>query len=260
MPRTKKTTDVKATDKKTVKAAPAEEVKFAELVVEPDKKAESKAEAKKEAAVAPAKAETKTETPKKAGRKPTTKKAAAPAKAKKETKAIATDTAEKKVRKQKPHRTASVIAKENAAKEAAEKAALAPVVEAPAPAPFGEKKEPEKKVRKQKPHRTASVIAKEMAAKKAAEKAERATKRKAKAEEKATAPEKKPAVKSSSGETIKVQFGGAEYDIEAIRQAVEADRKANVKGRVKTLEIYVKPEDHAVYYVVNSDGGHKIDL
>ena len=64
MPRTKKTTDVKATDKKTVKAAPAEEVKFAELVVEPDKKTESKTEAKNEAVVAPAKAETK-DTPKK---------------------------------------------------------------------------------------------------------------------------------------------------------------------------------------------------
>ena len=43
MPRIKKTTDVKATYKRTVKAVTAEEVNFAELVIEPDKKTERKA-------------------------------------------------------------------------------------------------------------------------------------------------------------------------------------------------------------------------
>ena len=47
MLRTNKNADVKATNKKTVKAAPAEEVQFAELVVEPEKKSESKPEVKK---------------------------------------------------------------------------------------------------------------------------------------------------------------------------------------------------------------------
>ena len=150
MPRTKKTTDVKATDKKTVKAAPAEEVKFAELVVEPDKKAESKPETKKEAAVAPAKAETKAE-PKKAGRKPAAKKAAAPAKA--------------------------------------------------------EKKAPAKAV---KPV-TTSVL----------------------------------------------QVAGNEFDFDKVVKAVEDLKK---KNEGKSLEIYIKPEDNAIYYVVNGKGGKKIDI
>ena len=176
MPRTKKTTDVKATDKKTVKAAPAEEVKFAELVIEPDKNTENKSEAKKEAAVAPAKAETEKAAPKKAGRKPSAKKAAAPAKA--ETKTVA------------------------------------------APA----KKETKK----------------------------------------AAAPAKKPAAKkATSAKAAKVvttsvlQAAGNEFDFDKVVKAVEDLKKKNAG---KSLEIYIKPEDRAIYYVVNGKGGKKIDL
>lgn len=82
----------------------------------------------------------------------------------------------------------------------------------------------------------------------------------AKAKQKAPARKAKTAAKAESTPVMKIQFGGDEFDVDAIKQAVEADRKANVKGRVKTLEIYVKPEERAVYYVVNSDGGHKINL
>ena len=61
-------------------------------------------------------------------------------------------------------------------------------------------------------------------------------------------------------ETVKVQFGGDEYDFAEIRKAVEADYKGKVKGKIKTIEIYIKPEDKAVYYVINSDFSDKIDL
>ena len=184
MPRTKKTTDVKATDKKTVKAAPAEEVKFAELVIEPDKNTENKSEAKKEAAVAPAKAETEKAAPKKAGRKPSAKKAAAPAKA--ETKTVAAP-----------------------AKKETKKAA--------APA-----KKPDEKTKKAP------------AAKKTA-----------------------PAKAAKAVTTSVLQVAGSEFDFDKVVKAVEGLKKKNAG---KSLEIYIKPEDRAIYYVVNGKGGKKIDL
>ena len=61
-------------------------------------------------------------------------------------------------------------------------------------------------------------------------------------------------------ETIKLQFGSDEYDIAEIKKAVEADYKGKFKGKVKTVDIYVKPEDKAAYYVINSDFSDKIDL
>lgn len=61
-------------------------------------------------------------------------------------------------------------------------------------------------------------------------------------------------------ETVKIQFGSDEYDFAEIRKAVEADYKGKVKGKIKTVEIYVKPEDKAVYYVINSDFSDKIEL
>ena len=61
-------------------------------------------------------------------------------------------------------------------------------------------------------------------------------------------------------ETVKVQFGGDEYDFAEIKKAVEADYKGKVKGKIKTVEIYIKPEDKAVYYVVNGDFSDNIDL
>ena len=57
-------------------------------------------------------------------------------------------------------------------------------------------------------------------------------------------------------ETVKVQFGGEEYDFSEIKKAVEAD----YKGKITAVDIYIKPEDKAVYYVVNSDYSGKIEL
>ena len=74
---------------------------------------------------------------------------------------------------------------------------------------------------------------------------------------------KKPAAKTAKAapkETVKIQFGADEYDFAEIKKAVEADYKSKVKGRIKTVEIYIKPEDKAVYYVVNGDFSDKIEL
>jgi sugar lactone lactonase YvrE len=45
-----------------------------------------------------------------------------------------------------------------------------------------------------------------------------------------------------------------------IKKAVEADYKSKFKGKVKTIEFYIKPEDKAVYYVINGDFSDKIEL
>ena len=66
--------------------------------------------------------------------------------------------------------------------------------------------------------------------------------------------------RSAPVETVKVQFGGDEYDFAEIKKAVEADYKSKFKGKVKTIEFYIKPEDKAVYYVINGDFSDKIEL
>ena len=74
---------------------------------------------------------------------------------------------------------------------------------------------------------------------------------------------KKPAAKTAKAapkETIKIQFGADEYDFAEIKKAVEADYKSKVKGKIKSIEIYIKPEDKAVYYVINGDFSDKIEL
>lgn len=92
--------------------------------------------------------------------------------------------------------------------------------------------------------------AKKTPAKKTATKTKSATKTTAKTTRATTVPK----------ETIKVQYGADEYDFAEIRKAVEADYKGKVKGKIKTVEIYIKPEDKAVYYVINSDFSDKIVL
>ncbi len=80
----------------------------------------------------------------------------------------------------------------------------------------------------------------------------------------AKAAEKKTTAKTTRAtapiETVKVQFGGDEYDFDEIKKAVEADYKSKFKGKVKTIEFYIKPEDKAVYYVINGDFSDKIEL
>ena len=236
--------------KETVKAAPADETKE------------------------PAKPEVKAE-PKKPGRKPAVKKAATNADAEKHDIVRVPDEVAKDVKITVDVKDEPKVIEIEACKQGKMRRVI-------------EIKEPDKKVAKE-PGRKSAANTKEEAktaatapvakTKDATKKAGRKTAAKKEAapvKSKAdTAPKKagrKPATKKTAdtkpkaaaigdtSATIKVQFGGAEYDIEAIKQAVEADCKANVKGRVKTLEIYVKPEDHAVYYVANSDAGHKIDL
>ena len=58
--------------------------------------------------------------------------------------------------------------------------------------------------------------------------------------------------------TIKVfvEYQGRQMDMDAILEIV----KAAAGKSVKTLEVYVKPEDGAAYYVVNGKDGGKAEL
>ncbi len=103
--------------------------------------------------------------------------------------------------------------------------------------------------------------AKKPAAKKApAKKTATKAKTPAKAAEKKTPAKSKTAESSDPKETVKVQFGGEEFDFANIKKAVEADYKSKFKGKVKTIEIYIKPEDKAAYYVINGDFSDKVEL
>ena len=67
--------------------------------------------------------------------------------------------------------------------------------------------------------------------------------RKAPAAKKAAA----PAAPAAPVVTLTVQYMGKEMTQQAMVEAV----KAQVQGEIKTLDLYAKPEEAAVYYVVN---------
>ncbi len=79
------------------------------------------------------------------------------------------------------------------------------------------------------------------------------------------APAKKPAAKKTAAKTaekceVKVQCLGKEYDVAAVTEACKADFKAKNKGAVKSISVYIKPEESAAYYVVNGDASDKVEL
>jgi len=106
------------------------------------------------------------------------------------------------------------------------------------------------------------------AAEKKAEKAEKKPAKKAaapKAEKKPAEKkaekktEKKPAAKSAKAPAVKavVEYRGVQVSLDDIVAAIKADWKGEA---IKTLEVYVKPEDAAAYYVVNGAESGKVSL
>lgn len=77
------------------------------------------------------------------------------------------------------------------------------------------------------------------------------------------APAKKPAARKTPAKkaaapvvTLTVQYMGKEMTQQAMVEAV----KAQVAAEIKTLELYAKPEEAAVYYVVNGDITGKVEF
>ena len=78
------------------------------------------------------------------------------------------------------------------------------------------------------------------------------------------APAKKSVIRKASAAkkaadpvvTLTVQYMGKEMTQQAMVEAV----KAQVQGEIKTLDLYAKPEEAAVYYVVNGDVTGKVEF
>ena len=88
---------------------------------------------------------------------------------------------------------------------------------------------------------------------KAAEKAKTAVKKTA---EKAAA--KKPAAKKEIETTVSVQFSGKSYTTEELVAIAKDVWKYDLKrkaGDLESIELYVKPEENKVYYVMNGESG-----
>ena len=97
------------------------------------------------------------------------------------------------------------------------------------------------------------------------EKPAKATKAKAEKEEKTVA-EKKPAAKRTTKKAVKttcvVQAAGKEVSMEeAVERVKEAWTAAGNKAAdLKEIAVYVKPEEEAIYYVVNGDVTGKVEF
>lgn len=86
-----------------------------------------------------------------------------------------------------------------------------------------------------------------------------------KAEEKA-APAKKPAAKKAAAKAVEakvyIEFNGAKVPVDEIVENVKATYKANGgNDEIKSLEVYVQPNESAAYFVVNGEPtGNKMDV
>ena len=88
-----------------------------------------------------------------------------------------------------------------------------------------------------------------------------------KAEEPKKETKKAPAKRAAAKDiktSVLVQFAGKEVTEKELIAAVKKayTKKGNKVGDIKTIEIYVKPEENAAYYVVNGVGAddYKIEL
>ena len=60
---------------------------------------------------------------------------------------------------------------------------------------------------------------------------------------------------------IVVQYSGAEIDASTLTEAAVAQfRTVKKRTGIKDIKLYVKPEEHAAYYVINDDFTGKVDF
>ena len=145
------------------------------------------------------------------------------------------------------------MAKKNPIAAAAKKMAAAPVSNSTV-----EVKAAETKTVKAAETKTVKAEAKAEAPKAEVKKAEEPKKETAK-----KAPAKRTTAKDIKTSVV-VQFAGKEVTEKDLIAAVKKayTKKGNKVGDIKTIEIYVKPEESAAYYVVNGIGAddYKIEL
>ncbi len=98
-------------------------------------------------------------------------------------------------------------------------------------------------------------------AKKTADEAKKAADEAKKAAEAATRKAKQEVKKLTLRETY-IQFAGQEYKESEIMEKVEAAYRAEGHrvGAIKSVVLYIKPEDGAAYYVINEKNTGKVEL
>lgn len=74
--------------------------------------------------------------------------------------------------------------------------------------------------------------------------------------------EKLTAKKEASAPEIYVQFGASESSVQAAVDRIRAEYVAqgHRASSIKSLKVYLKPEDNAAYYVVNDKVAGRVDL
>lgn len=132
-------------------------------------------------------------------------------------------------------------------------AAAKPVAKAVAATKPAEAKVEEKKVEEKK-----------VEAKKAVEEKKAAPAKKAAAPKKKAAPAKKEAaVKAATKVSVNLQFAGKEYkaeDFEKMAKDVWQYDLGKKAADLKSVDLYVKPEENKVYYVMNGDVTGDFDI
>ena len=100
----------------------------------------------------------------------------------------------------------------------------------------------------------------EKAAKEVKKTAEKVTKEVKKAAPKTTA--KKSAAKKEIKTEVVLQYGEKEVNTKDMIASVKKDwtKQKHKMSEIKSIELYVKPEDYAVYYVINGEHTGKVWL
>lgn len=140
-------------------------------------------------------------------------------------------------------------------KEEAKPVAKATVKKAPASVAAAKVEEPKTEEVKAEVSQTAEPKAEKKAAAKPAEKKTAGRKPAAKAAEKKSAAKKTAAKKDLKSE-ITIQFDGKSYTQEELVQIAKDVWKYDLNQKVADLtsvELYVKPEEHMAYYVMNKE-------
>jgi hypothetical protein len=97
-------------------------------------------------------------------------------------------------------------------------------------------------------------------AEKAAEKVEKKVEKKAETAVAAAAKKTTKAVAKEAKAEVVLQYAGNEIKMAEVLAAAKKDFAANNKAALKTITLYVKPEDGAAYYVANGDITGKVNL
>lgn len=72
---------------------------------------------------------------------------------------------------------------------------------------------------------------------------------------------KKTTTKSSVKNTSVIQYQGIEFaEADCIKKAEAAFKKAYKNEELEKLDVYIKPEEHKIYYVGNADRIGYVDL